>query len=152
MIRRLWVKKWAADYVHDQLGILGCRALLRLDTGIRHAGEIPSSEARYFVSSLDLDEAPASEFQELIRRHWEAENCLHWQKDRYFEGDNTFRAAVRWARRRQYRRIAESIALEGRANSARSSRKMPCRPSPHRQTARAKKINLLPACSIDTGL
>ena len=41
----------------------------------------------HFVSSLDPDVVPASVFQELIRRHWEVENCLHWQKDRYFEED-----------------------------------------------------------------
>ena len=77
----------AADLVREQLGIPGCRVLLRLDKEIRRKGKAPSLETRYFVSSLDPDMVPASEFQDLIRRHWEVENCLHWQKDRYFEED-----------------------------------------------------------------
>ena len=81
------MKRWAADFVREQLGIPGCRALLRLDKEIRRKGKSPSFETRYFVSSLDPKEVPASEFQDLIRRHWEVENCLHLQKDRYFEED-----------------------------------------------------------------
>ena len=86
-IRRLWVKKWAADFVREELGIPGCLALLRLDKEVRREGHLLSCETRYFVSSLDPSEVPASRFQELILRHWEVENCLHWQKDRYFEED-----------------------------------------------------------------
>jgi len=81
------VKRWAADFVREELGIPGCRVLLRLDKEIRRKGKAPSFETRYFVSSLDPAVVPASEFQDLIRRHWEVENCLHWQKDRYFEED-----------------------------------------------------------------
>ena len=29
----------------------------------------------------------ASEFQDIIVGHWEVENCLHLQKDRYFGED-----------------------------------------------------------------
>ena len=70
----------------------GCRSILRLDKPlflkrVAKEGKLSSYETRYFVSSLDSDVVPASEFQELIRRHWEVENCLHWQKDRYFEED-----------------------------------------------------------------
>lgn len=83
----MWVKKWAADFVREELGIPGCRVLLRLDKEIRRKRKTPSFETRYFVSSLDPDLVSASEFQDLIRRHWEVENCLHWQKDRYFEED-----------------------------------------------------------------
>jgi hypothetical protein len=61
--------------------------LLRLDKEVRRKGEPPSYETRYFVSSLDPDEVPASMFQEIILRHWEVENCLHWQKDRKYEED-----------------------------------------------------------------
>ena len=61
--------------------------LLRLDKEIRHKGELPSYETRYFVSSLDPDTIPPIQFQDLIRRHWEVENCLHLQKGRYFEED-----------------------------------------------------------------
>ena len=81
------MKKWDADFIREQLGIPGCRALLRLDKEVRRTGELLSSETRYFVSSLDPSVVPASEFQDLIQRHWEVENCLHWQKDRYFAED-----------------------------------------------------------------
>jgi predicted transposase YbfD/YdcC len=81
------VKRWDADFVREELGIPGCRALLRLDKEVRRAGELLSFETRYFVSSLDPVKVSASEFQEIIQGHWEVENCLHWQKDRYFEED-----------------------------------------------------------------
>jgi predicted transposase YbfD/YdcC len=86
-IRSLWVKKWAADYVREELGIPGCRALIRIDKEVRREGERLSFETRYFVSSLDPDEVPPSTFQALIRGHWEIENHLHLPKDRYFEED-----------------------------------------------------------------
>jgi hypothetical protein len=86
-VRRLWVKRWDADFVREELGIPGCRSLLRLDKEVRREGKLLSFETRYFVSSLNPVEVPASTFQDLILRHWEVENCLHWQKDRYFEED-----------------------------------------------------------------
>jgi predicted transposase YbfD/YdcC len=61
--------------------------LIRLDKEVRREGELLSFETRYFVSSLNPDEVPASTFQDLILRHWEVENCLHLQKDRYYEQD-----------------------------------------------------------------
>jgi predicted transposase YbfD/YdcC len=61
--------------------------LIRLDKEVRRKGELLSLETRYFVSSLNPDEVPASTFQDLILRHWEVENCLHLQKDRYYEED-----------------------------------------------------------------
>ena len=42
---------------------------------------------RYYMSSLDPDKVSAAQFQKLIQGHWEVENCLHWQKDRYFRED-----------------------------------------------------------------
>jgi hypothetical protein len=83
----LWVKKWDADFIREQLGLPGCRALLRLDKEVRHPKKLPSFETRYFVSRLDPSAVSASEFQDYIQRHWEVENCLHLQKDRYFEED-----------------------------------------------------------------
>ena len=53
----------------------------------RRNGELQSLETQYFLSSLNPDEVSASTFQNIILRHWEVENCLHWQKDRYFEED-----------------------------------------------------------------
>jgi len=81
------VKKWAAEYVREQLGIPACRSVIRLDKVIRRQGKVTSLETRYFVSSLDPDVVPAKEIQAYIRGHWEVENCLHWQKDRYDDED-----------------------------------------------------------------
>jgi len=39
------------------------------------------------MSRLDPDEVSASQFQDLVLGHWEVENCLHLQKDRYDEED-----------------------------------------------------------------
>ena len=81
------MRKYAADRVREELGIPGCRVLLRLDKEVRRKGELPIFETRYYMSSLDPDTVSASQFQELILGHWEVENCLHLQKDRYFEED-----------------------------------------------------------------
>jgi predicted transposase YbfD/YdcC len=85
--RRLWVKKWAAEYIREQLGIPGCRSVIRLDKETRHPTKGTSLETRYYISSLDPDKVSASEFQNFILRHWEVENCLHLQKDRYYDED-----------------------------------------------------------------
>jgi len=72
--------------VREQLGVPGCRALIRLDKEVRRDGKVLFEETRYFISSLDPDVVSASEFQELILGHWEVES-LHWHKDRYYRED-----------------------------------------------------------------
>jgi predicted transposase YbfD/YdcC len=81
------VKKWAAEIVREQLGVSGCRSVIRLDKEIRREGKASSLETHYFVSSLDSDVVSAEEFQSYILGHWEVENCLHLQKDRYYDED-----------------------------------------------------------------
>jgi predicted transposase YbfD/YdcC len=81
------VRKWAAKYVREQLGIPGCQALIRQDKKVRRGGKVLFEETRYFITSLNPDEVSASEFRELIRGHWEVENCLHWQKDIHYRED-----------------------------------------------------------------
>jgi hypothetical protein len=76
------VKKWAAEYVREQLGVSGCRSVIRIDKEIRRIGEEPSFMTRYYISSLDPDEVSAEKFQEYILGHWEVENCLHLLKER----------------------------------------------------------------------
>ena len=68
-------------------GIPDCQALIRLDKEIRHPVKGVSVETRYYISSLDPDVVSASEFQDYILCHWQVENCLHLQKDRYFGED-----------------------------------------------------------------
>ena len=81
------MKKWAAEYVREQLDVPNCQSLIRLDKEIRRKGETPSFETRYYFSSLDPDVVSASQVQDYILGHWEVENCLHLQKDRYFGED-----------------------------------------------------------------
>jgi predicted transposase YbfD/YdcC len=97
-IRSLWVKKWAAEYVREQLGVPGCRSLIRLDKEIRCEGKEPILETRYFMSSLDPDKVSASEFQDLILGHWEVENCLHGQKDRFYDEDKHVLGRDSWGK------------------------------------------------------
>jgi len=80
------VKKWAAEVVREQLGIPGCKTLIRLDKEVRREGKVLFEETRYFISSLDPEVVSAAEFQELILGHWEVES-LHWHKDRYYRED-----------------------------------------------------------------
>ena len=86
-IRRLYVKKWAAEVIREMFGIPNCRAVIRLDKEIRHPKRGVSSETRYYISSLDPDVVSASEFQGYILGHWEIENCLHLQKDKEYGED-----------------------------------------------------------------
>ena len=76
------MKKWAAEVVREQLGVPGCRSVIRLDKEIRCEGKEPIRETRYYISSLDPDVVLAKEFQAYILGHWEVENCLHMLKDR----------------------------------------------------------------------
>jgi predicted transposase YbfD/YdcC len=69
------------------LGIPGCRSVIRLDKEVRRGGKVLFEETRYFISSLDPDEVSPEQFQDLILRHWEIENCLHLQKDVDFRED-----------------------------------------------------------------
>ena len=83
----MWVKKWDAALIREQFDIPNCRALLRLDKEIRQPGKLPSYETHYYMSSLDPDVVPPSQFQSLIQGHGEVENCLHWQKDFFYRED-----------------------------------------------------------------
>ena len=65
----MWVKKWVAEYVCEQLGVPGCRSLIRLDKEVRHPKRGTSYETRYYLSSLDPDVVSASEFQVHILGH-----------------------------------------------------------------------------------
>ena len=81
------MKKHAAEVVCKRFDVPGFRAVIRLDIETSQPGKEPSLETHYYMSSLDPDKVSAAEFQELIQGHWEVENCLHWQKDRYFRED-----------------------------------------------------------------
>ena len=57
---------------------------IRLDKEIRRRGETLSFEIRYYINSFDSSVVSASQFQDYILGHWQVENCLHLQKDRYW--------------------------------------------------------------------
>jgi len=86
-IRRLWVRKWAAEVVGEMFGIPNCRALICLEKEIRHPKKGVSFETRYYISCLDPDVVSASELQGYILGHWEIENSLHGQKDKEYGED-----------------------------------------------------------------
>lgn len=86
----MWVKKWAADRVREELGIFGCRTLIRLDKEVRRRGERLSLETRYFISSLDPNDVKPSDFQKWIRDHWQVETSLHFVKDRWWDEDKHY--------------------------------------------------------------
>jgi predicted transposase YbfD/YdcC len=92
----LWVKKHAAEVIREMFDVPGCRTLIRLDKKVRRKGKEPSWETRYFISSLNPDEVLPEEFESYIRQHWEVENCLHLQKDKYFREDNHVLGADSW--------------------------------------------------------
>ena len=81
------MKKHAAEIIREMLGIPDCRSVIRLDKEVRRRGKEPSVETRYYVSSLDPDKVSAEELQNYILGHWEVENCLHGQKDRFYDED-----------------------------------------------------------------
>jgi len=81
------VKKYAAEYVREQLDVPGCRSVIRLDKETCRPGEEPKKETRYYMSSLDPDKVSPKEFQAYILGHWGIENCLHGQKDRFYGED-----------------------------------------------------------------
>jgi hypothetical protein len=79
--------KWAAEYVRKHLRVFGCRSLIFLVKEVRRPGKVPVVEIHFFMSSLDPDKVSAKEFQDIILRHWEVENCLHCMKDVDFRED-----------------------------------------------------------------
>ena len=76
-----------AEYVREQLGIPNCQSVIILEKTIRPQGKEPVVEPRFYISSLDPDKTPPEKYQSLILQHWEIENCLHGQKDRFYGED-----------------------------------------------------------------
>jgi predicted transposase YbfD/YdcC len=92
----LWIKKHAAEVIREMFDVPGCRTLIRLDKKVRRKGGEPSWETRYFISSLNPNEVLPEEFEAYIRQHWEVENCLHLQKDKYYREDNHVLGVDSW--------------------------------------------------------
>lgn len=50
-------------------------------------------ETRYFITSLDPAQVSPQQLMKLIRGHWQVENSLHFEKDRWWDEDR------HWSRR-----------------------------------------------------
>ena len=55
--RRLWFNVATADYAREALKFPGLRVLLRVDSETRSRSHEPTTETRYFASSLDPAQA-----------------------------------------------------------------------------------------------
>lgn len=44
-------------------------------------------ETRYFITSLDPAKVSPEKLMQHIRGHWQVENCLHFEKDRWWDED-----------------------------------------------------------------
>jgi hypothetical protein len=81
--------------VRDQLKVPGCEILARVDyASYRPDGTVESSDSRLFITSIDPDTVTPAGLLQTIRDHWQVENCLHWQKDRYWEEDKHY---LKWS-------------------------------------------------------
>ena len=76
-----------AEYVRERLGVPGCRSVILLEKTIRPWGEESVVSLPFYMSSLDPDQTSPERYQSLILQHWEIENCLHGQKDRFYGED-----------------------------------------------------------------
>jgi predicted transposase YbfD/YdcC len=61
----------------------GLRSVVQVEAERRH-GEQRSNETRYYLASLPPD---AALLGQVIRAHWQVENCLHWVLDVQFRED-----------------------------------------------------------------
>ena len=85
--RRLWYDTAAADYAREALSFPGLRAVLRVDRETRAPGREPATETRYFASTLDPAVVGPRRLLDLVRGHWQVENSLHYEKDRWWDED-----------------------------------------------------------------
>jgi predicted transposase YbfD/YdcC len=77
-VRKIWCNRVDAEYVRERLNVPNCQTLVRVDRVVRKPGGKPTTESRYFITSLVLS---AICLLRLVRGHWQVENCLHWMKD-----------------------------------------------------------------------
>ena len=86
--RRLW-SVGTIDWLQGRADWAGLRSIVCLEATRRpkNGAGGPSTERRYYVSSLPADDAPA--LLEAARGHWSVENGLHWSLDVAFREDDS---------------------------------------------------------------
>ena len=76
-----------ADYVRQRLSFAGCRLLLRVDRVRKNRDGTTTRETRYFLTSLDPASVTPEQLLKYVRDHWQVENSLHFEKDRWWDED-----------------------------------------------------------------
>lgn len=87
MTRRLWCDTATGAYAREALDFPGLRAVLRVDCRVAARDGAATTETRYFATSLDAAGVGPRRLLELVRGHWQVENCLHYEKDRWWDED-----------------------------------------------------------------
>lgn len=87
MSRRLWCDTATAAYARQALDFPGLRAVLRVDCRTAPPGGATTTETRYFATSLDPAAVGPRRLLDLVRGHWQVENSLHYEKDRWWDED-----------------------------------------------------------------
>jgi predicted transposase YbfD/YdcC len=85
-IRQCWTISEAAlvNYLRNRTDWCNLRTIVKV-VAERRVNDQTSSEARYFISSLDGD---ARRILKAVRSHWGIENSLHWVLDIAFDEDH----------------------------------------------------------------
>jgi hypothetical protein len=87
VVRRIWCDAAAADYAREALRFPGLRLLARVDCETRPRRGEPTTRTRYFAASLDPARVSPGRLLGLVRGHWQVENSLHYEKDRWWDED-----------------------------------------------------------------
>jgi hypothetical protein len=87
VVRRIWCDAATADYAREALSFPGLRLLARVDSETRPRHGPPIAVTRYFAASLAPGRVTPGRLLGLIRGHWQVENSLHYEKDRWWDED-----------------------------------------------------------------
>ena len=84
----MWWNINDAEYLRDKLGLPDCQIAICVDyREEKFDGTEISHERRFYITSLDPSKVTPKKLLQLIRGHWQVENCLHFVKDRWWEED-----------------------------------------------------------------
>jgi len=61
--------------------------IVRVDREVRAPGAEPTTETRYFGGSVDAARVGPAGLLGRVRGHWQVENSLHYEKDRWWDED-----------------------------------------------------------------